>query len=88
MTRFRAMACPCEVRLEGLPAERRAAIEDEAVAEVLRIERKYSRYRDDSVTAAETSRNQARYKRILWQVSLFRICAAAPRHADNDETSR
>lgn len=46
---FRAMATPCEVRLEsddpGLAAKVAHAVE----AEAQRIERKYSRYRDDSV---------------------------------------
>jgi thiamine biosynthesis lipoprotein len=50
--RFAAMASPCEVLVEGagepLAAELAAAAETEA----LRIERKFSRYRDDSVIAA------------------------------------
>lgn len=48
---FRAMASPCEVVLAGVPealAERAAAA---AQAEVLRIETKYSRYREDSIVS-------------------------------------
>jgi FAD:protein FMN transferase len=51
---FRAMASPCALSIvapAGDPdAARRAA--DAAIAEVARIEAKYSRYRDDSVTTA------------------------------------
>lgn len=50
--RFRAMASPCEVLVDGedlaLAQRITRAVQDEA----LRIERKFSRYRDDSVTAA------------------------------------
>ncbi len=45
--RFRAMGSPCEIRLYGAAA----AAADAAMAEVLRLERKFSRYRDDSLTA-------------------------------------
>jgi thiamine biosynthesis lipoprotein len=46
---FRAMATPCEVRIETAdPAEARAAAEA-AEAEARRIETKFSRYRNDSV---------------------------------------
>ncbi len=49
--RFSAMACPCEVLVDtadaGLARERVAA----AAAEAGRIERKFSRYRDDSIVA-------------------------------------
>jgi thiamine biosynthesis lipoprotein len=49
---FSAMASHCEVRV-GAPDEAAArAWADAAIAEVRRIEAKYSRYRDDSVTAA------------------------------------
>jgi thiamine biosynthesis lipoprotein len=48
---FRAMASPCELHLHG--ADRRAvrAAADAAIAEVARIEAKYSRYREDSVAS-------------------------------------
>ncbi|MCG8590223.1 MAG: FAD:protein FMN transferase [Proteobacteria bacterium] len=49
---FRAMGCPCELRLYGSDRARTEAVADAARAEVLRLETKYSRYRDDSVTAA------------------------------------
>jgi thiamine biosynthesis lipoprotein len=44
---FRGMGSPCEVRIVGPDAE---AIAQEAKAEVLRLETKFSRYRDDSLT--------------------------------------
>jgi thiamine biosynthesis lipoprotein len=49
---FRAMGSPCELHVYG---KRRAACDawiESAIAEVTRLERKYSRYRDDSVTSA------------------------------------
>jgi thiamine biosynthesis lipoprotein len=46
------MASRCEVRLHASDAATAAAWSDAAIAEVRRIESKYSRYRDDSVTAA------------------------------------
>ncbi len=48
--RFRAMGSPCEIRLYAAPPTAAAAAEA-AIAEVLRLERKFSRYRDDSLTA-------------------------------------
>jgi thiamine biosynthesis lipoprotein len=47
------MACDCEVRLDlpGANPARLAALAQIAIDEVLRIERKYSRYTDDSVIA-------------------------------------
>ncbi|MBF0219851.1 MAG: FAD:protein FMN transferase [Gammaproteobacteria bacterium] len=47
---FNAMASPCEVLLEG-DRTTAAAIAAEAIAEVRRIEEKYSRYRQQSVTS-------------------------------------
>jgi thiamine biosynthesis lipoprotein len=44
---FRAMGSPCEVRLEGVAGAEEIA--RAARAEVLRLEAKYSRYRDDSL---------------------------------------
>ncbi|MFP5390024.1 MAG: FAD:protein FMN transferase [Gammaproteobacteria bacterium] len=48
---FRAMASSCEVRLDGLDAHQAAQLAQLAIAEVRRIEQKYSRYRSDSVVA-------------------------------------
>jgi thiamine biosynthesis lipoprotein len=50
--RFKAMGSPCELRLfgpEAEPLERAARL---AQAEIERLERKYSRYRDDSLASA------------------------------------
>jgi len=49
---FHAMASPCELLVHG--TDRQAALElgGSAAAEVWRIEKKYSRYRDDSVVAS------------------------------------
>jgi thiamine biosynthesis lipoprotein len=46
--RFKAMGSPCELRLYGERAEAAACA---AQAEVLRLEAKYSRYRDDSLAS-------------------------------------
>ena len=43
---FRAMGSPCELRLH---AEDTSAIAEAAIAEVARLEAKYSRYREDSL---------------------------------------
>jgi thiamine biosynthesis lipoprotein len=48
---FAAMASPCEVLLPRMSRERALAIGTVAAMEAWRIERKYSRFRDDSVTA-------------------------------------
>jgi FAD:protein FMN transferase len=47
--RFAAMACDADIRMAGLPDEQARALAEQAVAEVRRIEHKYSRYRADSV---------------------------------------
>jgi FAD:protein FMN transferase len=49
---FKAMASRCEVRLHAPDANTASAWAEAAIAEVRRIEAKYSRYRDDSVTTA------------------------------------
>ncbi len=49
--RFVAMASPCEVHLDGCGARDARAAADRAIAEVRRIEAKYSRYRDDSIVS-------------------------------------
>jgi thiamine biosynthesis lipoprotein len=46
---FRGMGSPCEVRLHGEDEAQTRAILEAAQAEVLRLEAKYSRYRDDSL---------------------------------------
>jgi FAD:protein FMN transferase len=48
---FRAMGCPCELRLYGDDPAARDAIARAACDEVARLEHKYSRYRSDSLTA-------------------------------------
>ncbi|MFO1295995.1 MAG: FAD:protein FMN transferase [Rubrivivax sp.] len=48
---FRAMASPCEVLLEEPAQEEALRLARIAQGEALRIERKFSRYRDDSVVA-------------------------------------
>ena len=49
---FAAMGSRCELRLYASAAARAASGARAAMADVLRLEAKYSRYRDDSVTAA------------------------------------
>jgi thiamine biosynthesis lipoprotein len=49
---FQAMASRCEVRLYAPDEDSARGCADAAIAEVRRIEAKYSRYRDDSVTTA------------------------------------
>jgi thiamine biosynthesis lipoprotein len=49
---FRAMGSPCELWLYATPGLDADAVLAAAQAEVLRLERKYTRYRDDSLTAA------------------------------------
>jgi len=49
--RFTAMASPCEVLLPSMSHHAALAIGTVAAQEAWRVEKKYSRYRDDSVTA-------------------------------------
>ena len=49
---FRAMGSPCELRLTGRVPEDVRRVAELAIAEVARLERKYSRYRNDSITTA------------------------------------
>lgn len=51
-TRFKAMGCPCEIRVHPASGTDAGAALAAGRAEVERLERKYTRYRDDSVTAA------------------------------------
>jgi thiamine biosynthesis lipoprotein len=50
--RFAAMASPCEVLVEGVDEPLAVQLASAAETEALRIEHKFSRYRDDSVIAA------------------------------------
>lgn len=93
--RFQAMASPCEVLVDGSDDALLREVVDAVVAEVRRIERKYSRYRDDSVLAAihraagapvaidaETAR-LLDYAQRCWELSggLFDITSGVLRHA-------
>ena len=49
---FRAMGSPCELHLYGESPSFCDAIIERAIGELRRLEQKYSRYRDDSVTSA------------------------------------
>lgn len=58
--RFRAMASPCELLVEGAADEEIAGLTRIAADEALRIERLWSRYRDDSVVQRiNTSRGRS-----------------------------
>lgn len=48
---FQAMASPCEILLSGCLPERALALAAPAAQEACRVERKFSRYREDSVLA-------------------------------------
>ena len=50
--RFKAMASRCEICVDGVDADRAQTWSAAAIAEVARIEAKYSRYRADSVVSA------------------------------------
>lgn len=47
--RFRAMASPCEVLLRDVPAAQARAVVDVVMDEAVRIEHKFSRYRQDNI---------------------------------------
>ena len=47
---FKAMGSPCELRLYSENKSTAKNVADACIAEVLRLEQKYSRYREDSVT--------------------------------------
>jgi thiamine biosynthesis lipoprotein len=53
---FRAMGSPCAVQVYAATTGRAEALIDAAVAEVKRLESKYTRYRDDSVTSRINAR--------------------------------
>jgi thiamine biosynthesis lipoprotein len=50
--RFKAMGGPCELRLYATDAAAAARCAKAAEDEILRLERRYSRYREDSITTA------------------------------------
>lgn len=50
--RFRAMGSPCELQLAGGSREALEAVARRATREIARLEVKYSRYREDSLTTA------------------------------------
>ncbi len=94
---FRAMGSPCELQLYGDDAAEVARVADAARAEVVRLERKYSRYRDDSLaTRINQSAGDAAglevddetaslldYAAIAWEQSggLFDVTAGVLRRA-------
>lgn len=49
--KFTAMACPCELLVHGIDPTRAMGLGAMAAQEAWRVEHKYSRYTDDSVTA-------------------------------------
>ncbi|WP_229257194.1 FAD:protein FMN transferase [Duganella callida] len=50
-TSFRAMGGPCEIHLSAPDVQTAARLAQRAIAEVMRIEQKYSRYRPDSIVS-------------------------------------
>ena len=59
MTRFVAMACPCEVLIEDTEEATARAIASAVANSAWRIERKFSRYRNDSIVQAINRSNGA-----------------------------
>ncbi|ADC61118.1 FAD:protein FMN transferase [Allochromatium vinosum] len=49
---FKAMGSPCELHLHGPDAAETRRVAESVIADVQRLERRYSRYRDDSLTSA------------------------------------
>lgn len=58
--RFRAMASPCEILFDGGTAQEHGALLRQAAQETWRIERKFSRYREDSVISRINQANGGR----------------------------
>ncbi|HTO52316.1 MAG TPA: FAD:protein FMN transferase [Myxococcota bacterium] len=81
---FRALGSPCELRLYGESRGAIDAVAEEAKALVLRIERKYSRYRDDSVvTEINRSAGDPRGVRVDDETAnLLDYAATAWQHSD------
>lgn len=92
---FTAMANPCEVLIESSDESIARKITETAAQEALRIERKFSRYRDDSVVHAINTANGHAvtvdtetaqlldYAATLWQLTdgAFDITSGVLRHA-------
>jgi len=55
-TRFRALGSPCELQLVSDSRDRLEEVAERSIAELQRIEQKYSRYRDDSVVSQINAR--------------------------------
>jgi thiamine biosynthesis lipoprotein len=101
---FQAMGSSCELRLYALERAQAEALAEAGIAEVRRLERKYSRYRDDSTTAAiNRSAGDAQglevddetaalldYAGICWEQSggLFDITSGVLRRAWDFKSSR
>ena len=71
--RFTAMASPCQVLLDHIDWMSAAHIAQAVYAECLRIEHKYSRYRDDSFLASILL---TRLFSTNPQLSLYFLCAS------------
>jgi thiamine biosynthesis lipoprotein len=70
------MASDCEIVLDGLPAARAREVAAACEAEVRRIEAKYSRYREDSATAA-INRAAARGEPVSIDTETAALCRFA-----------
>jgi thiamine biosynthesis lipoprotein len=93
--RFTAMSSPCEVLVRDLPGRQARAVTSVVVEEALRIEQKFSRYRDDNIVARinagngewvevdEETERLLDYADTCWQLSdgLFDITSGVLRRA-------
>ena len=101
---FKAMGSPCELHLHAKSQNKLDAVAGAAIAEVARLERKYSRYRDDSLASrinasagdpaglevdAETA-SLLDYAALAWQQSggLFDISSGVLRRVWSLRTGR
>ena len=82
--RFVAMACPCEVLIEDAPSPLARQMVDTVAAEAWRIERKFSRYRTDSVVhrinesaGSESSVDEELANLLDFAATLTRLSAGA-----------
>jgi len=101
---FKAMGSPCELHLHAESQARFDAIGEAALAEVARLEQKYSRYRDDSlafrinasagdesgIDLDEETASLLDYAALAWQQSggLFDISSGVLRRAWNLRSGR
>ena len=101
---FKAMGSPCELHLHAESQARFDAIGEAALAEVARLEQKYSRYRDDSlafrinasagdesgIELDEETASLLDYAALAWQQSggLFDISSGVLRRAWNLRSGR